>query len=75
MKQFEVPSEQHVKETCQPGAGPDTCRYLAMGMGGFECLKHQPIARTVDRRARAGEMVARSDNCAGVKGGKLLEAE
>ena len=33
------PSEQHVEKTCQPGKGAATCRYLAMGSGGWSCEK------------------------------------
>tara|TARA_R110000782_G_scaffold51260_3_gene110605 strand:- start:1044 stop:1247 length:204 start_codon:yes stop_codon:yes gene_type:complete len=56
----------HVNTVCQIGNRADTCRYLAMGPDGFECLKltaHRPM---IDQRVEAGQMVARGDHCDGV---------
>lgn len=65
---FSVRSQQR-KELCRPGKGADTCRYLVCGPNGFECAKHQDgFRQEIDRRHRAGSMVAKGDNCEGVRG-------
>jgi len=62
------PSEQHVKETCKPGDGDGTCRYLMMGRRGWNCGKGGSFKRILDERVRKGEMHAQGDNCAGILG-------
>lgn len=57
--------EAHVMATCRPGAGAETCRYLAMGPKGWSCEKHSSLAQTLDDRVREETMTARGDNCEG----------
>jgi hypothetical protein len=57
---------QHVINVCKIGQGNDCCRYLAMGSGGFECLKmHLIIRLDLDKRVENQTIVARGDNCEG----------
>ncbi len=60
-----VLTDDHVRETCRPGAGAETCRYLTMSAVGWSCEKHSSLADTLDDRVAAGTMVARGDNCEG----------
>ncbi len=77
MKSLET---NHVKETCKIGQGHDCCRYLVMGTGGFECArlvkggaanllgqKGETPKDLIDKRVEAKQMVARADNCGGIK--------
>lgn len=60
-----IPAE-HLKVTCRPGSGADTCRYLAFGEGGFICAKLKPgLKATIDKRGDA--MNAKGDNCDGIE--------
>jgi len=54
-----------VFSTCKPGKGAETCRYLAMGSEGFECLKKTDLKWNLDARVAADNIVARGDNCEG----------
>jgi hypothetical protein len=58
-------TESHIKETCRPGAGAETCRYLAMGAKGWSCEKHSSLANTLDNRVNESKMIAKGDNCEG----------
>jgi len=59
--------KDHVMETCRPGAGEKTCRYLMMGPGGWECAKLQEgFKRTLDERVAANTITAQADNCPGL---------
>lgn len=60
---------RHMFDTvCKIGQGADCCRYLLGGADGIECGKHQPeFKRMLDARHAAGTMVARGDNCEGLK--------
>lgn len=55
----------HVMEVCRLGEQAETCRYLAMGAGGWSCEKHSPLAGTLDDRVTKGTITARGDNCEG----------
>lgn len=57
----------HVDETCKIGKGTSCCRYLTVSAKGFECAKHSSLKRTLDMRAEQLQMVARADNCDGVR--------
>ncbi len=59
--------QEHFYNVCKPGQGHDCCRYVVAGAKGIECAKHTSLRDILDRRASAGEMVARADNCDGVK--------
>lgn len=63
-------AQSHVTDVCRPGVGAETCRYLLMGPGGWDCGKESSLAALLDDRVRAGTMRARGDNCAGMGEGK-----
>lgn len=55
-------------QVCKLGQGAKCCRYLAVGKGGFTCLKGEPnTAEYLDARVAAGTIHSRSDNCTGRK--------
>lgn len=47
------PTDEHVQATCRPGAGRETCRYLAISADGWSCEKHSNLAETIDDRVTA----------------------
>jgi len=57
----------YIKDVCKLGQMEKCCSYLAVGAGGFECLKLSAsgAAHIAIRRAE-GTMVAMGDNCEGV---------
>lgn len=56
------PTDDEVQELCRPGAGSDTCSWLMVGEGGWECCcLHKPHSLLV--RHLNGEMVAMRDGC------------
>lgn len=62
-------SQQRLHALCRIGTGAGTCRYILGGPEGYECGKHQrDLAAHIDARVRAGTMVARGDNCEGLRG-------
>jgi len=56
---------EHVKTVCKIGQGHDCCRYLVMGMQGFECAKHSAMASHLDMRVAQESITARGNNCEG----------
>ncbi len=59
---------EEVKKLCRPGAGADTCIWLVVGAGGFECLyyhreDHNLEGETLEQRWKAGKTVAKRDGC------------
>ena len=62
---FSIPDE-YVEKFCKPGRGAETCRYLLMGKGGWECAKDSEFQELVEKNFEKGIMVARGDNCAGI---------
>lgn len=60
-------SMEHAKGVCKMGRGHDCCRYLGVGAGGMECLKHSMMKWLLDSRVAHGESNARGDNCDGIK--------
>lgn len=56
---------KQITDVCKMGKGYDCCRYLVLGSSGFECVKGNPMAYTLDARAEAKTMTARGDNCEG----------
>ena len=55
-----------LKDTCLIGQGVDCCRYIACGVNGFECAKHdESLKDALD--ANVTLMTAKSDNCNGLK--------
>ena len=53
---------EYIKETCKPGHGTETCRYLLMGPEGWECGKLE-LKEVLD--ARVARMTAKGNNCKG----------
>lgn len=70
---IEVTPEQHMtppdlewaKTVCKIGQGAACCCYLTMSPKGWSCEKFGQFSQHLKRRAEAGEMHARSDNCEG----------
>ena len=57
----------YITNTCRLGQREKCCSYLAVGPGGFECLKLSPSAAAhIAVRRAAGTMVAMGDNCEGI---------
>ena len=60
-------TKDHIDQVCKIGQGHDCCRYLTMGVGGFDCSKlHAGLRMTLD--ARVHGMTAQGDNCEGRSG-------
>jgi hypothetical protein len=59
-------NQQFVRQICQPGKGPITCRYLTMKPAGWHCAKLTALRTFLDIRTERGEQTARGDNCEGV---------
>jgi len=64
-KDFSVPDDYAVK-MCKLGKGVETCRYLIVGSGGFECGKDSEFQEQIDKNFEREIMVAMGDNCAGI---------
>ena len=60
-------NNEYVMNTCKLGQGAECCRYLTMGIDGWECAKNKPLARIIDERFKADMMNAQGDNCEGVE--------
>ena len=61
-------STEEVFKFCRPGAGADTCIWLAAGANGFECLYYNRggknlLGETLEQRWRNGKTVAKRDGC------------
>lgn len=54
--------DDFVKQTCKIGQGADCCKYLMMGVGGWECAKVTSLKALIDQRTN---MHAKGDNCSG----------
>jgi hypothetical protein len=50
--------------TCKPGRMTETCRYLLMGGGGWECGKTDPFMKQLID-GKVDGMTAKGDNCEG----------
>ena len=56
---------EQVKNVCKAGQGNACCRYLVIGIHGFECVKQTDMREYLDARVAMETMVARADNCPG----------
>jgi hypothetical protein len=56
---------EQVKNICKAGQGNACCRYLVIGIHGFECVKQTDMREYLDARVAMETMVARADNCPG----------
>ena len=54
-----------IKNVCKIGQGADCCRYLVMGINGFECMKGTSLAEILDMRVLTNTITAKGDNCDG----------
>lgn len=65
--------QEEVMKFCRLGDGAETCIWLVVGPGGFECLYyHRHEGRnlkgeTLEQRWKAGKTVAKRDGCEIVK--------
>ncbi len=55
----------YVRDICQPGKGPRTCRYLVHPTKAWECMKLTTFKRWLDERVALNTILAHGDNCAG----------
>lgn len=57
-------NDQHAKDICKIGQGPECCSFLMMGAGGWQCAKDDPFmeSQIIMRRPT---MKAKGDNCPG----------
>ena len=56
------PTDEEVKEHCVIGEGANTCIWLMMGSGGWECCCHNKPS-SLSRRWEAGETNAKRNGC------------
>jgi hypothetical protein len=56
------PTIDEVKALCRPGEEANTCVWLVVGAGGFECLFHNKPSLLYDRWV-AGETHAKRNGC------------
>lgn len=56
-----------LKNICKIGQNEKCCRYLLCGSNGFECGKHSELKEALDNRVNLNLMVAKGDNCKGLK--------
>lgn len=60
-------SDERLRTVCKIGQREACCRYITCGQDGFQCAKGAELAAEINRRVEAGRMVARGDNCPGLK--------
>ena len=58
-------TDEQAKSRCKFGEGERCCRYLMVGLGGFQCAKSAVDVRNVIDLRFAEGMNAKGDNCAG----------
>ena len=59
-------SKAHLHSVCKFKKGEKTCRYIALGVKGFVCVKKSPMKDTLDKNVVEEKMSARGDNCEGL---------
>jgi hypothetical protein len=60
--------DEHIAEVCKMGEGEKCCRYLVGGAKGLECMKTDPLNKSVIDKAWATDVhVSQGDNCGGWK--------
>lgn len=60
-------SDERLKNICKIGQGNECCRYILGGNNGFECGKHSKLKKEIDDRVNSNFMIAKGDNCEGLK--------
>ena len=61
--------KSHLNTICKYKQGQNTCRYIALTVKGFVCVKKTPMKKMLDDRVKEDKMKAKGDNCEGL--GKL----
>jgi len=59
-----------LENLCKMSQGEGTCRYIIFGSRGFICAKGSEFQKIIDEREDNNKMVARGDNCEGIKNNK-----
>lgn len=56
----------HVQQVCKPGHGEKCCKYLVMGIEGWECMKVTNTKKAlIDKEWAKNHHTAQGDNCEG----------
>ncbi len=58
-------SLNHAKIVCKLGEGKETCSFLTLGAGQFECVKGTIYQAHIAERRAKRNMSAMGDNCSG----------
>lgn len=64
---MKVIPEKTLDKVCLMGQGKLCCRFLVVSGEGISCAKHSDFHKTINYRAETEQMVARGDNCEGLK--------
>lgn len=56
---------KNIRDVCKIGQGSLCCRYLTVGVNGFECEKKGALKSLLDHRVQINAIVAKGDNCDG----------
>lgn len=56
-------SDSHAQSVCLIGQRKETCSFLTVGSGGWECLKGSNFEKAI--RIRQPQMRSKGDNCSG----------
>lgn len=56
----------HVDSVCKIHQQEKTCRYLALTVNGWICVKKTPMKPVLDQRVSEEKMTAKGDNCEGL---------
>ena len=63
---IEKEARAHVENVCKIGQGALCCKYLVIGMKGYECMRVSPEnKKVIDDNWKTTAHVAQGDNCAG----------
>ena len=60
---------------CKIGKKEKTCRYVMLCSFGYICAKSSPIATVLDKSVNENKMVAKGDNCEGLRNYEKNEKE
>jgi hypothetical protein len=64
-------SNKQIQEVCKCGKGEECCSFLAMGSGGFVCVKGTDMEPMIFQRRFLESMTAMGNNCSGPPDFKL----
>lgn len=59
-------SKAHLDSVCKIYCKNETCRYLALSIIGYICMKKSPAKNKLDELAISKKMRAQADNCEGL---------